>query len=191
MNHSIYCFVNNMHHQFTIYFMLVFSFEEVWLVRFSNWWNIEKRSSSIESWYFHVKIFFCEKWDWRKHEIEHDETRIFRQYLNHQYFCSFLSSQSCSSMYSSSSNQHERVSENCLNHVNKYSINHFLIYSYSIHKQINRDSETKWSTWCEYEEEWSMRCVNEIIKWWKIAKCNDDECKQTSFYCFVVINIIH
>jgi YHS domain-containing protein len=178
-----------MRHQSTIYFMLLFFLEEVWFVRFSNWWNIEKKSSSTKSWYFHVEIFFCEKWNRRK--FKHDEARIFRQYLNHQCFFSSLFSQSCLSMYSFFSNQHERVFENCLNHVNKYSINHFLIYSYSIHKQINLDSKTKWSTWCEYEAKWSMRCANEIIKWWKIAKCNDDECKQTSFHWFVVINIIH
>ncbi len=36
------------------------------------------------------------------------------------------------------SNQHERVYENCLNYVNKYLNNHFLIYLYLIHKQINK-----------------------------------------------------
>jgi hypothetical protein len=147
-----------MRHQSTVYSILIFSFEEVCLVRFSNWWNIEKKSSSTESWYFHAEIFSCEKWDWRRHEVEHDEIRIFRQYLNHQYFCSSLSSQSCSSMYSSS-NQHERVSENCLNHVNKYSDNHFLIYLYLIHKSKWCDSETERSTWCEWSRMINaMRC---------------------------------
>jgi hypothetical protein len=164
--------------------MLVFAHEAILLVRFSSWWSIEKRFSSTESWYFHAEIF--------SNDAQHDEVRVFRQYLDHQYFCSFLSSQFYSSMYSSS-NQHERVSENCLNHVNKYSDNHFLIYSYSTHKQINKVMRFR-DRMIDVMRVWSrminaMRC--EIIRWWKMTKCNDDECKQTSFHCFVVINIIH
>jgi hypothetical protein len=175
-----------MRHQSTVYFMLVFAHEAILLVRFSSWWNIEKRFSSTESWYFHAEIFSS--------DFQHDEVKVFRQYLNHQYFCSSLSSQSYSSIHSSFLNHHERVYENYLNHVNKYSDNHFLIYSYSIHKQINRVMRFK-DRMIDVMRVWNkmidaMRW-NEIIRWWKIAKCNDDECKQTSFHCFVVINIIH
>jgi hypothetical protein len=141
-----------MRHQSTVYFMLVFAHEAILLVRFSSWWSIEKRFSSTESWYFYTEIF--------SDDSQHDEVRVFRQYLDHQYFCSSLFSQ----FYSFIHFFFRIIMNAFMRIVWIMLINTQIIIFWFIHiRYISKltewcDSETEWSTWCEYKAEWSMRC---------------------------------